>query len=130
MAGSVFVWIDREDGGREANVGTFQRWMKDKSGAKVHGPDGKALMDLDYSARVLDELDGFNGANCADVLAELLNRKERKNATGAEKQLLTMIVKVGANIVERQRRATNDTLRARHLAEIELEHLTVYLRED
>ncbi len=131
MAGQVVIWIDRADGGREANVGSFHRNLRDKkTGLPVVNPDGSPLRDLEYSERAMKELDGFNGANCADVLAELVKRKERKDATGVEKQLLTMILKVGANILERQRRATNDTLRARHLAEIELEHLTVYIRED
>jgi len=130
MANSVFIWIDRADGGREANVGTFQSWAKDKNGQTLHGSDGQALMDELYVAQVIEEIGQYNGENCADVLADLLNRKERKNDTGVAKQLVTMIIKIGANIVERQRRATNDTLRARALAEIELQHLTVFVRED
>ena len=130
MAGQVVIWIDRKGGEREANVGSFHRNVRDKEGRPVVNSDGSPLRDLAYSERMLKELDGFNGASCADVLAELVQRKERKDSTGVEKKLLTMILKIGANIVERQRRATNDTLRARHLAEIELEHLTVHVRED
>jgi len=131
MATSVCGWIDRKDGGREANLGSWQRPLRDKkTGRGVMDPDGRPLMDEAYAQAVLDALDGYSGQNVADVLADLTQKRLSQDKTGALQDVLTMILKIGTIIVERQRRATNDTLRARHLAEIELTNLTLYIRGD
>ena len=128
MAKSVTVWIDRPDGGREANVGTFQRNMRGKDGLPLYAPDGGPMVDEDFAARVLKQLDGYNGSNCADILADLMSRNVSEDESGALRQLMTYIMKIGATVIERQRRASNDTLRAKALAEIELENLTVFVK--
>ena len=130
MAERVVVWIDRQDGGREANVGTFERRLTDANGRRVHGSDGRALLDHAYADEVQRALDGYDGASVADVLADLTQRRAGEDTTGVLRELSTYILKIGANIVERQKRAESDKLRMLTLAEIELTNLTVRVRAE
>lgn len=141
----VWLWISRPDGGVERHLGPFRRTLRDKQTLKpVIGPDGDALADEDYAAKVHKALSPFDGQNAYDVAKSLRKKDLTKDETQALRALAGAFLEIAQRVIERQQRAEQQVMRvqidgtleqesgmrAPWLADFELASMTVHVRSE
>ena len=129
----VWIWIERDDGQVERHIGPFERWQRNASGEKMHDEHGRPLYDEAFAGAVYERVESFHGASAYDVADALAKDRKKlaKDETGVLAKLaLALVEEVTERVRERQRRATQGTLRAAWLADIELAAMKVYVRAE